>query len=104
MSDDPIREALYDEPETHESHAATRLWLANTLIVGLFLVSVFNGDALERWAASQAPNWANETLRLTSQIWADRMEMAGLHEPKKAVEATWDDWKNTDWDDIGIEP
>ena len=98
MTDDPIRDALFDEPETHEAHARTRLWLANTLILGLFLLSIFNGDALERWAASQAPNWANETLRLTAKTWAERMELAGLHEPKEIAKEGWNDLKTIEWD------
>ena len=104
MTDDPIRDALFEEPDTHSAHAGTRLWLINTLIVGLFLLSVFNGDALERWAASQAPNWANETVRLTAKTWAERMDMVGLHEPKLAVENGWDALRQTDWDAVKPAP
>lgn len=101
MLDDPIRNALYQEPDTHEAHAGNRLWLANTLILGLILLSVFNGDALERWAASQAPNWANETVRLTAQTWAQRMEMVGLNQPKQTLRQGWNDLKYLSWDEVG---
>ena len=86
--------------ETDRAHARTRLWLANTLVIALFLLSIFNGDTLERWAASQAPNWANETVRLTAKTWAERMDMVGLHEPKNTVREAWNDLKRMGWQEI----
>ena len=97
MRPDPERDALYAPPETAEDHAANRLWLMNGGVLALVLLGATNTGAIERWAAAQPPSWGTETVRLTAGVFAQRMTIAGLDQPKEAVRAVWADWRAADW-------
>ncbi len=108
MSEDPIRDRLYDTAEDAEGdtekatleHVRTRLWLLNgAVLCGLFL-SATNADSVERWAASQSPNWATETVRLVADVWAERMALIGADEPKRVMKQNWEDWREAEWEDV----
>lgn len=115
MQDDPVRDALFELPEPcpdgicdpskapHQSHARNRLWLLNTAIAALLVLGATNADSVERWAAAQPPNWGTETVRLTAGVFAERMALIGLDEPKREMRAQWEDWKQADWGDVGVE-
>ena len=97
--DDP-RDALFREPWTEDEHARNRLWLGHGLVIAIVLALMTNAVSLERWAASRAPSWGIETLRLTSQVWAERMALAGFDAPRNWIEEHWTDAKRADWEDV----
>lgn len=97
MQDDPARDRLFEASNSPVEHAASRLWMGNTLLIALILVAMTNATSLERWAASRAPSWGVETLRLTSQVWAERMAMAGLDTPRKWLEERWGALREAEW-------
>lgn len=101
MQPDPIRDALYEPPETEAGHARNRLWMTNGLVAAALFLAATNADAVERWAAAQKPNWATETIRLTAGVFAERMAMIGLDEPKLALREWWEGLKQEDWEDAG---
>jgi len=97
MRDDPARDRLFEASNSPLEHAGSRLWMGNTLLIAIVLVAMTNAVSLERWAASHAPSWGVETLRLTSQVWAERMSMAGLDAPRNWVETRWNALRDAGW-------
>ncbi|MGJ3230952.1 MAG: hypothetical protein ACFE0P_04065 [Oceanicaulis sp.] len=113
MRPDPIRDRLFDLPEPCREtvcdanraplqvHARNRLWMTNgAVVLGLALFAT-NADSIERWAASQPPNWSTETVRLTAGLLAERMALIGLDAPKREMRETWGDWREAEWEDVG---
>ncbi|XBQ16560.1 MAG: hypothetical protein ABL308_01490 [Oceanicaulis sp.] len=100
MRDDPLRDALYAPPEDGAQHQLNRIWLANSALLALVLLTATNAESIERWAASKPPNWGTETVRLTAGVLADRMAMIGLDEPRREMTRTWENWRETDWEEL----
>ncbi|MFS2317173.1 hypothetical protein RMQ97_04460 [Maricaulis sp. D1M11] len=100
--DDDLRDALFEQPEDPVQHERGRLWLNNGVLLSLLLVAALNPVSMERWAAAKAPNWGIETIRLTTQVWSQRMQLLGLNTPRDAIETWWDGLQGTGWHDIRL--
>ncbi len=103
MRPDPERDRLYTEPEDEVRAARNRIWSGRVLALGAIAMVMLNADNVERWAASQPPLWAIETVRLTLSTWSDRMEAAGLDAPREALARDYEQLKRTRWEDLGAE-
>ncbi|WP_206750918.1 hypothetical protein, partial [Marinicauda algicola] len=77
------------------------LWMTNGLVAAALFLAATNAEEVERWAAAQKPNWAIETIRLTAEVFAERMAMIGLDRPKLALRESWEGLKREDWEDAG---
>lgn len=107
-SEDPIRDRLYataedldgDEDKATLEHVRTRLWLLNGAVICGVLLSATNADSVERWSASQPPNWATETVRLVADVWADRMALIGADEPKRVMDEEWEKLREAEWEEF----
>ena len=100
MRPDPRRDRLYAEPEDEVRAARNRIWSGRVLALGAVAMVMLNADNVERWAASQPPLWAVETVRLTLSTWSDRMEAAGLDAPREALERDYERVKLLQWRDM----
>lgn len=100
MQDDPHRDRLFEAEDTPLQQHRGLLWLSHGVIGFVALVAILNPQSLERWAAANPPSWGVETIRLTVGIWTERMQLAGLDQPRLAVEQGWEAFKALDWDDL----
>ncbi len=100
MQDDPDRDRLYEADDDALEQRRSHLWMSHGVALFVILVALFNPQSLERWAAANPPSWGVETIRLTVGIWTERMQLAGLDQPRLAVEQGWEAFKALDWDDL----
>lgn len=100
MQDDPHRDPLFEADDTPLQQHRGLLWLSHGVIGFVALIAILNPQSLERWAAANPPSWGVETVRLTVGIWTERMQLAGLDQPRRAIEHRWETFKALDWDDL----
>ncbi|MEO1039172.1 MAG: hypothetical protein AAFX09_06470 [Pseudomonadota bacterium] len=100
MRPDPERDAIYAPAVDDIRHARNRIWTGRCLVLGALLMAMFNAEGVVRWAASQPPVWAVETVRLTLQTWEDRMDQAGLTAPRQLIGERYEALKRLQWADI----
>lgn len=98
--DPPPEEELGDIEDDVPDLAADRAqrWTASVIILLAILMALFNSAAIRSWTTTLPPDWTTETLRQLSQVWTDRIAVAGLDEPRAALRNVWTRARDAGWD------
>ncbi len=91
---------IYDTKAGRAADRSGKAWAGTVIAVMLMVLAATNMISVERWAASQPPGWATETVRQIADLWDDRMAEAGLTAPREALAASYSEVKTTEWTEV----
>ena len=100
MSNATDRTDIYTPPGNDIAHSRNRIWMGWIVIFIVVTLAFSNARSLERWAASQPPNWSTETVRLMAQLWSQRMQTAGFNTPRDILNGQFERLKTVTWPDV----
>jgi hypothetical protein len=102
--EDPGHFVVAEEDVDELTADRTRRWTTRTIIVAALFMLVFNAHSLQVWSAAMKPNWATQTIREISNIWADRVAQLGLDEPRARVREAYERLKGQAPGDATVDP